>query len=236
MLGGIWGRDSAMFASLLLLLMCAIGLPRGISAADIHHPSTSNTVSAPIIALGASAACAGTACSLSRRALQDADDDDDDDDDGPRAPPNPVLAATPLTTANADGTLGGTAGTLTVVRTAPELYAALAEGSRHIDLRGHVDLTSLSIDDAVEWSEPLLPEVRAETVTIAVRHPTVTAACCHSCPSLSQAAADNCPENNFPSSLNCTSCSWTSCMHTASVARDVLDRISAFNSRHSVVR
>lgn len=115
---------------------------------------------------GSAVTCQGAGCG--RRLLQD--DDDDDDDDGPRAPPNPILAATPLTQ-QAAGAEAGVTGTITVVRSAAELYAALSQGSRHIDLRDHIDLTTLQIDDNVEWSEALLPEVTAGTQSITVCSP-----------------------------------------------------------------
>ena len=154
----------------LSLLVCAIGWTQGLLAADIPDLSLLEPGHMPSMWNGASGACSGTGCSLSRRALQDLDgDDDDDDDDGPPAPPNPILAATPVTTTSAVGTGGGVGSTLTVVTNAAELYAALAQGSRHIVIRSHIDLTSQEIDNTVEWSEPLLPEVAAETRTIVVR-------------------------------------------------------------------
>lgn len=158
---------------LLLLVGAAFGDQSALVAAAGVESSQPNLFDGTRIMLAGSSACSGTSCSsLSRRALLHEHDVDAPDEakDGPRAPPNPVLAATPLT--QEAGTEVEVTGAITVVRTAAELYAAVSQGSRHIDLRDHIDLTVLSIDPAVEWSEPLLPEVTAATVSITVRFPS----------------------------------------------------------------
>lgn len=141
----------------LFFLVCSAIAGHSVAAADFE---TAQLYSPAVLHPPSwSPACTAARCmGFSRRTLLNVDN-------GPRAPPNPVLAATPLT--QLPGT--GVKGTITVVNTAAQLYAALRQGSRHIDVRDHIDLTTLPIISAVEWSEPLLPEVLKETQTITVR-------------------------------------------------------------------
>ena len=64
---------------------------------------------------------------------------------------------------------------ITIVNSANDLFLALRTGARHVDLRSHVDLSTRSIYDPVDLSEPLLPDVMARTTSITVRSPTHSA-------------------------------------------------------------
>jgi hypothetical protein len=163
----------------LLLIVCAVVRLEQTGLASALGVDTIQPYSRLTRALLAETSpCDDVDCnSSSGRALVNLDTGGDDDDDQPRAPPNPILAATPVP--EEQGLVQfGAVGTITVVKTAAQMYAALAAGSRHIDLRDHIDLTQLQIDTDVEWSEPLLPEVLQATVSITVRSDQ---SCCVGC-------------------------------------------------------
>jgi hypothetical protein len=148
----------------VLVLLCAVEQSQLLAEAAGGDSSQLHTHTRQLVHLSDPIDFSASECDrLPRRALLN---NNGDNNVNPRAPPNPVLAATPLTQEAASVT--GTSGTITVVTTPQELYAALTHGARHIDLRNHIDLTVLPIDRSVEWSEALLPEVKASTASITV--------------------------------------------------------------------
>lgn len=60
------------------------------------------------------------------------------------------------------------ASAMTIVNSANDLFLALRTGARHIDLRDHIDISTRSIYEPVDWSEPLLPDVLRDTTSITV--------------------------------------------------------------------
>lgn len=61
---------------------------------------------------------------------------------------------------------------ITIVKSANDLVLALDTGARHIDLRSHINLSGWSINNPVNSSEPLLPDVMSTTTSITVRTPS----------------------------------------------------------------